>query len=208
VNRGDDVKEDGPSSNLPKFWPAYMLRDWDQERAGRVKKDKCGEYSGKRLTASTPSKPITRSASGLTTVSNLRLVDVMKVSGVSSENTTEDGYTVQSLGSDECNNSEAKTVGILVVGDEILKGMTMDTNTNVAAKAFRKESVRLGRVVVVSDDVDEIAKEIRRMRNEVDVIITSGKYLLSTEPTATGRSYIRHTSLIFHFIRWRRSNTR
>jgi FAD synthetase len=172
VNRGDDDGE----ANLPKFWPAYMLRDWDQERAGRFKKEKGGESIGKKNEPSTPSKPLSRSASGLTTVSNIRLMNVLNTSGVVSENTVEDEYTVQSLGSDdcECNNGIAKTVGILVVGDEILKGMTMDTNTNVAAKALRKECVQLSRVVVVSDDVDEIAREIRRLRNEVDVIITSG----------------------------------
>ena len=152
-----------------------MLRDWDQERAGRVKSEKDAGKSEKKTTAPTSPKPLTRSASGLTTVSKVRLLNVQNEAGGVSENTTEDAYTVQSLGSDECNNGEAKTVGILVVGDEILKGMTMDTNTNVAAKALRKESVLLGRVVVVSDDVDEIAKEICRMRNEVDVIITSGK---------------------------------
>ncbi|KAL3906832.1 MAG: hypothetical protein SGILL_009117, partial [Bacillariaceae sp.] len=170
VNRGENVgtvAADGNSS-LPKFWPAYMLRDWDQERAGRVKKE------NKKNPGPTSPKPLTRSASGLTTVSNIRRVSVNNDVEAVSQNTTEDAYTVQSLGSDECNNDEPKTVGILIVGDEILKGMTMDTNTNVAAKALRKECVQLGRVVVVSDDVDEIAKEICRMRNEVDVIITSG----------------------------------
>jgi FAD synthetase len=176
VNRGDSADEDeGTTSNLPKFWPAYMLRDWDQERAGRVKKEKGGDPPNKKLASPYYSKPLTRSASGLTTVSNIRLINVLNNSLVS-ENATEDDYTEQSLGSDEC-NCGAKTVGILIVGDEILKGMTLDTNTNVAAKALRKECVQLGRVVVVSDDVDAIAKEICRMRNEVDVIITSGNDL-------------------------------
>ena len=26
-------------ASVPKYWPAYMLRDWDQERAGRIKKE-------------------------------------------------------------------------------------------------------------------------------------------------------------------------
>jgi FAD synthetase len=174
VNRGDNREATESNSSLPMFWPAYMLRDWDQERAGRLKKDKNGENAKKNSVPMSP-KPLTRSASGLTTVSNIRLLDVNNGSAQISENTTEaDVYTVQSLGSDECNNGAAKTVGILIVGDEILKGMTMDTNTNVAAKALRKECVQLGRVAVVSDDVDAIANEICRMRAECDVIITSG----------------------------------
>jgi FAD synthetase len=200
VNRGDN---DNDTSNLPKFWPAYMLRDWDQERAGRIAKKGKGVVVGgdggggkKGSTSTTSTKPMTRSASGLTTVSNIRLVDVLDQSGKMSENTTEDGYTIQSLGSDECDNGQAKTVGILVVGDEILKGMTMDTNTNVAAKALRKECVQLGRVVVVPDNVDEIAREIRRMRNEVDVIITSGKILLVLSLLATKQD----TTLIAQFL--------
>jgi FAD synthetase len=65
-------------------------------------------------------------------------------------------------------------VGILIIGDEILKGYTADTNTMAAAKALRDQNVLLKRVVVVSDDQEEIVQEINRMRQKVDVIITSG----------------------------------
>jgi FAD synthetase len=67
-----------------------------------------------------------------------------------------------------------RTVGLLVIGDEILKGMTVDTNTHAAATALREHNVPLSRVAIVSDDQDDIVAEIRRMQNEVDVIITSG----------------------------------
>ncbi|KAG7363694.1 molybdopterin-binding domain containing protein [Nitzschia inconspicua] len=221
VNRGDisaGSNADNISQNLPQFWPAYMLRDWDQERAGRIKKKNSSSSNAGKDTktaasaaatvSSVPppaassssvslssSSSMTQSASGLTTVSNIRRVNVtsggMYPANIlpqqnnnnnnnnnSNSNRTEedeDAYTVQSLGSDDCpNDGRAKRVGILIVGDEILKGMTIDTNTNVAAKALRKECVQLGRVAIVSDNVDEIAKEIGRMRNEVDVIITSG----------------------------------
>lgn len=209
VNRGDSTNplEGGSTTtapnNLPRFWPAYMLRDWDQERAGRIKKEKDNSNNTKTnkvkvakspkrngentsasssLAAQTSNAP---SVSGLTTVSNARRLVTNKAAGVSSdsnhdatygEDQEEDNFTVdQSLGSeisgDDC---LTKRVGILVVGDEILKGMTMDTNTNTAAQALRRECIKLARVVVVSDDSDEIAREIRRLRNEVDVVITSG----------------------------------
>jgi len=181
VNRGDDhdINDDDvinmgvTSDNLPKFWPAFMLVDWDQERAGRVKKEKPGDDSN----STTTKKPLLRSTSGLTTVSDLRA----KTSGIKnveilSDNNTQDDGTVQTLGTDDLNaySGDAKTVGIIVVGDEILKGMTTDTNTQTAAKALRAECLQLSRVVVVSDDVHVITKEIRRLRNEVDVVITSG----------------------------------
>ena len=60
-----------------------------------------------------------------------------------------------------------RTAGLLVIGDEILKGATADTNTQAAAKAFRENSVLLKRVVVVSDDQEAIVNEIQAMQNEV-----------------------------------------
>lgn len=47
------------------------------------------------------------------------------------------------------------------------KGSTADTNTQAAAKAFREKSVLLKRVVVVSDDLDDIVNEILTMQHEV-----------------------------------------
>ena len=175
---GDDETVTANNNNLPKFWPAYMLRDWDQERAGRIKKKKPTDQGSSSKQISPTRKGMVRSTSGLTAVSDLRLVsDGLKNSEeVSENNATEDECgTEQSLGTDDYNNfGPTKTVGILVVGDEILKGMTTDTNTKTAAKALRKESLKLSRVVVVSDDVHEVATEIRRLRSEVDVVITSG----------------------------------
>lgn len=212
VNRGDEAalasqgEDDNgtmPSttstSNLPRFWPAYMLRDWDQERAGRIKNDTDGRKivsprsfkSPKRNTEaiSATSSYVTSSINalsldGLTAVSNARRVTKgHNTSSIDSTDTSggdaavaqdDDLFLDQSLGSDISDDGRAKRVGILIVGDEILKGMTMDTNTHTAAQALRKECIQLARVVVVSDDVDEIAREIRRLRNEVDVVITSG----------------------------------
>jgi FAD synthetase len=173
VNRdgtGEDDRE--TMSSVPKFWPAYMLRDWDQERAGRVQKD-----TTKKASSSDPQPRDDSglSASELTVVSNLRRErKLWNESIVLSVETTDDNQTINSLGTDKCSKGETKSVGMLVVGDEILKGMTMDSNTNVAAKALRQECIQLARVVVVSDDIDEIATEIRRLTNDVDVIITSG----------------------------------
>jgi len=175
VNRGDESTVGSISNNVPKFWPAYMLVDWDQERAGRIKKEK---PTASTNASTTNKKELDRSNSELTAVSEQRIKNKAKDAEVLSDNNaTQDDGTVQTLGTDDDLNEyagEAKTVGILVVGDEILKGMTTDTNTQTAARALRKECLQLSRVVVVSDDVDEITKEIRRLRNEVDVVITSG----------------------------------
>ncbi|CAJ1953288.1 unnamed protein product [Cylindrotheca closterium] len=164
VNTG--IAGGGTSSDLPKFWPAYMLRDYSMERAGRVKKEK-------ETSSRDSKKTIPRTvSSGDTTISDVRLSDPLPQ--------TDTGSSVTGVGQDDSsaftlNDSDGnKAVGILIIGDEILKGLTIDQNTNVAAKALRKECVTLARVVVVSDDQDEIVKEIRRLQSEVDVIITSG----------------------------------
>ncbi|KAL3942890.1 MAG: hypothetical protein SGBAC_003013 [Bacillariaceae sp.] len=165
VNTG--IAGDGTSSDLPKFWPAYMLRDYSMERAGRIKKEKGGTSKDSRKTI-----PRTVSSGDTMTYSDIRLSDPLPQADTVS--------TVTGVGQDDSsaftlNDSEgSKAVGILIIGDEILKGLTIDQNTNVAAKALRKECVTLARVVVVSDDQDEIVKEIRRLQSEVDVIITSG----------------------------------
>jgi FAD synthetase len=164
VHTGDKDDDGDTSSELPKFWPAYMLRDWEQERAGRIKKEKPGE-SKKTLK---------------TKVSDLSIATQLKQSEsiVSDGSTTVQSESVQmsetdnfTLGSE---SGEQKTVGLLIIGDEILKGLTLDQNTHAAAIALRKECVKLARVVVVSDDLDEIVKDIERLQTEVDVIITSG----------------------------------
>lgn len=146
--------------NIPKFWPAYMLNDYEQERAGRIKKNKINNGE-----------------------SDARIINIgVKNSDEASSNNTitvEDEFTIdESLGTidfDDYDSSKpTKTVGILVVGDEILKGLITDSNTKYAAKALRKNCLKLSRVVVISDETNEIANEIRRLRKEVDVLITSG----------------------------------
>jgi molybdopterin-biosynthesis enzyme MoeA-like protein/3'-phosphoadenosine 5'-phosphosulfate sulfotransferase (PAPS reductase)/FAD synthetase len=251
-NNNNTTNQDSPSSHLPKFWPAYMLKDWDQERAGRIKKEKKSSGTTNMTTTTatatvslvSPTVSTTSAKMGVTaprrnkkgniprvesyisTVSDLRISDPSPLLEVdttqlelgtgtsvagSFENTAsgttttnnkhskededeEEGtiFTLDSLpeayDSDDDSDQQQqqqrqrslqqspKTVGILIIGDEILKGMTLDVNTNVAAKALRKENVLLQRVVVCSDDQDEIVKDIQRMLEEdkVDVLITSG----------------------------------
>jgi len=63
---------------------------------------------------------------------------------------------------------------MLIIGDEILKGLTHDTNTHAAAKALKNAGVPLSKVIVVGDDEQEIADEWIKLSQHVDYIITSG----------------------------------
>jgi molybdenum cofactor synthesis domain-containing protein len=186
----------GDNDSIPKHWPAYMLRDWDQERAGRISKEslKKAEAAQKALEKSLlpnddSESPTEYSRADSVTTANLstmseprRVVNQVptEITNTNNGNNTNDtdiglvevgeSVSVVSYSADR----KQKSVGILIIGDEILKGYTADTNTQAAAKALRDQNVLLKRVVVVSDDQEEIVLEINRMRQKVDVIITSG----------------------------------
>ena len=68
----------------------------------------------------------------------------------------------------------SSTVGIIVVGDEILKGQTQDTNTFFLASRLHRLGLRVRRVSVIPDDVDVIADEVRAFSGRYGVVVTSG----------------------------------
>jgi len=119
------------------YRPAYMLQNWEKERAGRI-----------------PSKPKPNPSlsSSLSTVS---------ISDTQDENITE-------------KSQQVTLVGLLIIGDELMKGLVPDINTYHAAQALRTPATRLKRVVVVPDDSPSIVREISDMKRYVDVIVTSG----------------------------------
>ena len=63
---------------------------------------------------------------------------------------------------------------LIIIGDEILNGMTAESNLQVASKALAGIGIGLKRVSVVSDDVDEIADEIKKLSQKYSIVITSG----------------------------------
>lgn len=62
----------------------------------------------------------------------------------------------------------------LVIGDEILSGKVEEANVAVLARALRGVGVSLDRVVVVHDDVETIAREMRDLSASHDFLFTSG----------------------------------
>ena len=67
-----------------------------------------------------------------------------------------------------------KSAGIIIIGDEILKGQTQDTNTYFLAKNLKICGIQLQRVVVIPDEIDTIAKEVKHFSDNFDYVITSG----------------------------------
>jgi molybdenum cofactor synthesis domain-containing protein len=63
---------------------------------------------------------------------------------------------------------------MLVIGNEILSGKIVDTNSPFLAIELRKIGVDLERIVVIPDIVDIIAHETRAMSEAYDFVFTSG----------------------------------
>ncbi|NWZ30391.1 FLAD1 synthase, partial [Asarcornis scutulata] len=68
----------------------------------------------------------------------------------------------------------AATAGIIVIGDEILKGHTQDTNSFFMCRRLRSLGVRVARVSVVPDEVDAIAGEVAAFASRFTFVLTSG----------------------------------
>jgi len=168
-----------------EYWPAYMLKDWNLERAGRMKKDKKKHDKAKGVNKIA----LTGIASDSTSTIHLKAGsgDIRAINPQTNQETgTEvlekmpsplfDDDDDKSSASSVTNstNKSPRTVGLLIIGDEILKGLTPDTNTHAAASALHANNVPLSKVAVVLDDQDEIIAEVQQMQKDVDVIITSG----------------------------------
>ena len=66
------------------------------------------------------------------------------------------------------------TAGIIVIGNEILSGKVVDSNSPYLCRELRALGVEVERVVVIPDDVDTIAAEVGSMSRSYDFVFSSG----------------------------------
>ena len=64
--------------------------------------------------------------------------------------------------------------GILIIGNEILSGKIVDSNSPYLCSQLRELGVDVERIVTIPDDCDAIAAEVRRMSEAFDFVFTSG----------------------------------
>ncbi|XP_034030656.1 FAD synthase isoform X2 [Thalassophryne amazonica] len=69
---------------------------------------------------------------------------------------------------------ETPTAAILIIGDEILKGHTVDTNSAFLARSLRKLGVSVQRITVIPDVQEVIAREVTLLSSQYIHVITSG----------------------------------
>jgi molybdenum cofactor synthesis domain-containing protein len=71
-------------------------------------------------------------------------------------------------------STDAPTAAALIIGDEILSGKVDEANAAALARTLRALGILLRRVVVVMDDIDTIAREVRDLSATHDWLFTSG----------------------------------
>jgi molybdenum cofactor synthesis domain-containing protein len=66
------------------------------------------------------------------------------------------------------------TAAILVIGDEILSGKTVEQNAHLLIGELRELGVALRRIAVIPDDVEEVALAVQELSARFDHVFTSG----------------------------------
>jgi len=97
---------------------------------------------------------------------------------------------------------EDLSAALVVIGNEILSGKVTDTNTPFLARELRCLGVSLERVVVIPDDVAQIAAEVSEFSRRFDVVFTSGgvgpthdDITMDGVAAAFGRPLVEHAEL-------------
>lgn len=66
------------------------------------------------------------------------------------------------------------SAGVIVIGNEILSGKVVDTNSPYLCRELRALGVDVDRILTIPDDIDVIAGEVRAMSEAYDFVFTSG----------------------------------
>ncbi|KAF5647174.1 3'-phosphoadenosine 5'-phosphosulfate sulfotransferase (PAPS reductase) FAD synthetase [Fusarium sp. NRRL 52700] len=76
------------------------------------------------------------------------------------------------ISADERNSRTISTAACLIIGDEVLGGKTVDTNSAYFAKWCFNLGINLKRVEVIEDDEGEIVEAVQRMSDRYDFVVT------------------------------------
>ena len=67
-----------------------------------------------------------------------------------------------------------RTAGIIVIGNEILSGKVVDTNSPFLTRELRRLGVTVRRILTIPDELDDIATAVAEFHAAYDVVFTSG----------------------------------
>jgi FAD synthetase len=67
-----------------------------------------------------------------------------------------------------------RTAGILIIGNEILSGKVVDTNSPFLTRELRRLGVTVKRILTIPDELDDIATAVAEFHRDYDFVFTSG----------------------------------
>ena len=67
-----------------------------------------------------------------------------------------------------------RTAGIILIGNELLSGKVADANAVYLCRELRALGVDVRRIVVIPDEIEQIAAEVAEFSGDFDVVFTSG----------------------------------
>ena len=67
-----------------------------------------------------------------------------------------------------------RTAGILIIGNEILSGKVVDTNSPFLTRELRRLGVTVRRILTIPDELDDIAAAVGEFHRGYDYVFTSG----------------------------------
>jgi molybdenum cofactor synthesis domain-containing protein len=95
-----------------------------------------------------------------------------------------------------------RTAGILIIGNEILSGKVVDTNSPFLTRELRALGVTVRRILTIPDDLDEIAAAVAEFHQSYDLVFTSGgvgpthdDVTMEGVARGLGRKVIRHPAI-------------
>ena len=69
---------------------------------------------------------------------------------------------------------DIRTIGIIIIGNEVLSGKVRDENTPFLIDSFNRAGLRVGEVAIVADIVPRLAEVIRSFSERFDLVVTTG----------------------------------
>lgn len=84
------------------------------------------------------------------------------------------GNSIMTSSTEDRTHRMIHTAACLIIGDEVLGGKTVDTNSAHFAKYCFSLGINLKRIEVIADDEGEIGEAARRMSENYDFVVTSG----------------------------------
>jgi FAD synthetase len=99
-------------------------------------------------------------------------------------------------------DAKSPTAAILLIGNEILSGKVEEENARYLVRELRRRGVPVGRIEIVPDDLDDIARSARALSDRFDFVFSSGgvgpthdDITLPAMAAAFGRQMVRDQEL-------------